>query len=122
MGSGARITRLGYFKDRTLTIDYHEYRSRPINVCRGALQGSCFGPKAFIVNHYDLPMNFENPSAVHLYVDDLTIVYIPPISQKYAIQKHTIQSLINKDLEKRRIYTEDNLQPVNVKKTESDHP
>ncbi|CAF4835403.1 unnamed protein product, partial [Rotaria sp. Silwood2] len=52
---------INYFKDRTITIDCQELLSKQICVSRGAPQGSCFGPKAYIVNHFDLPTIFDCP-------------------------------------------------------------
>ncbi|CAF4797729.1 unnamed protein product [Rotaria sp. Silwood1] len=77
---------VNYFKDRTITIDYQGHLSKQVDVSRGAPQGSCFGPKAYIVNHFDLPTIFDCSCEVHLYVDDLAIFYSPSIYLKYSQQ------------------------------------
>ncbi|CAF2015281.1 unnamed protein product [Rotaria magnacalcarata] len=80
--------------DRTTTIDYQGHVSDQIVITRGAPQGSCFGPKAYIVNLFDLPQIFECPREVHLYVDDLAILYSPSIYLKYIKQTNEIQTRI----------------------------
>ncbi|CAF4617420.1 unnamed protein product [Rotaria socialis] len=107
-----------YFKDRTITLDYQVHVSEQVKVNRGAPQGSCFEPKAYIVNHFDLPSIFDCPSEVHLYVDDLAILYSPSIYLKYAPQANEIETRISTDLLKLANYVESNHQPVNNKKTE----
>ncbi|CAM2708417.1 unnamed protein product [Rotaria socialis] len=108
---------INYFKDRTITIDYQGSLSKQVCVSRGAPQGSCFGPVAYIVNHYDLPMIFNNPQDIHLYVDDLAIIYSPSIYLKFSKQVIEIQSRINYDLLKLEEYAEANKQPININKT-----
>ncbi|CAF3376996.1 unnamed protein product [Rotaria socialis] len=46
---------INYFKDLTITLDYQGHLSKQVKVPCRAPQGSCFGPKAYIVNHFDLP-------------------------------------------------------------------
>jgi hypothetical protein len=87
-------------------------------ITRGAPQGSCFVPKAYIVNLFDLPLIFECLREVHLYVDDLAILYSPSIYLKYAKQTNEIQTRINKDMVKLGQYASNNHQPVNKNKTE----
>ncbi|CAF4220874.1 unnamed protein product, partial [Rotaria sordida] len=58
---------------RTTTIDYQGFLSKQVCVSRGAPQGSHFGPKTYIVNHFDLPTIFDCPREVHQYVDDRAI-------------------------------------------------
>ena len=62
-----------------MTIDYDRQFFSEINICRGAPQGSVFGPMAYVVDHCDLPQISDRPENVHLYVDDLAITYIPSI-------------------------------------------
>ncbi|CAF1277970.1 unnamed protein product [Rotaria magnacalcarata] len=109
---------VNYFKDRTVTIDYQGHMSKQVAVLRGAPQGSCFGPKAYIVNHFNLPTIFDRPCEVHLYVDDLAILYSPSIYLKYSQQVDEIQTRINNDLLKLATYAESNHQPINNNKTE----
>ncbi|CAF1254897.1 unnamed protein product [Rotaria magnacalcarata] len=110
---------LGFDKDRTTTIDYQGHVSDQIVITRGAPQGSCFGPKAYIVNLFDLPQIFECPREVHLYVDDLAILYSPSIYLKYIKQTNEIQTRINNDMVKLEQYADNNHQPVYKNKTES---
>ncbi|CAM4815432.1 unnamed protein product [Rotaria magnacalcarata] len=105
--------------DRTTTIDYQGHVSDQIVITRGAPQGSCFGPKAYIVNLFDLPQIFECPREVHLYVDDLAILYSPSIYLKYIKQTNEIQTRINNDMVKLEQYADNNHQPVYKNKTES---
>jgi hypothetical protein len=81
---------INYFKDRTLNIEYQGHLSKSIEITRGAPQGSCFGPKAYIVNLFDLPSIFNCPREAHLYVDDLAIFYSPSIYLKYSKQSEEI--------------------------------
>ncbi|CAF1247985.1 unnamed protein product [Rotaria magnacalcarata] len=107
-----------WHQDRTITLDYQGHLSKQVKVNRGAPQGSCFGPKAYIVNHFDLPSIFDCPSEVHIYVGDLAILFSPSIYLKYAQQVDEIETRINKDLLKLVNYAESNHQPINNKKTE----
>ncbi|CAM4826176.1 unnamed protein product [Rotaria magnacalcarata] len=109
---------INYFKDRTITLGYRGHLSKQVKVPCGAPQGSYFGPKAYIVNHFDLPSIFDCPSEVHLHVDDLAILYSSSIFLKYAQQANEIETRINSDLLKLANYAESNHQPVNNKKTE----
>ncbi|CAF3358504.1 unnamed protein product [Rotaria socialis] len=59
---------INYFKDRTITLDYQGHLSKQVKVPCGAPQCSCFEPKAYIVNHFDLPSIFDCTSEVHLYI------------------------------------------------------
>ncbi|CAF2150266.1 unnamed protein product [Rotaria magnacalcarata] len=110
---------INYFKDRTITLDYQGHLSKQVKVNRGTPQGSCFGPKTYIVNHFDLPSIFDCPSEVHLYVDDLAILFSPSIYLKYAQQVYEIETRINKDLLKLANYAESNHQPIYNKKTDT---
>ncbi|CAF3845006.1 unnamed protein product [Rotaria magnacalcarata] len=105
--------------DRTITLDYQGHLSKQVKVNRGTPQGSCFGPKTYIVNHFDLPSIFDCPSEVHLYVDDLAILFSPSIYLKYAQQVDEIETRINKDLLKLANYAESNHQPIYNKKTDT---
>lgn len=107
-----------YFTERSMIIEYDKLQSRKIEICRGAPQGSVFGPLAYIVAHYDLPSIFNRPENVHLYVDDLVIVYIPSIHLNYKKQQADIERRMNEDLEKLYKYTSNWCQPVNARKTE----
>ena len=107
-----------YFTKRSMIIEYDKLQSRRIEICRGAPQGSVFGPLAFIVALYDLPSIFDRPENVHLYVDDLAIVYIPSIHLNYQQQQADIERRMNNDLEKLYKYTSNWCQPVNARKTE----
>ncbi|CAM4904962.1 unnamed protein product [Rotaria socialis] len=109
---------VNYFQDRTTTIDYQGHLSDQIVITRGAPQGSCFGPKAYIVNLFDLSQIFECPREVHLYVDDLAILYSSSIYLKYIKQTNEIQTRINNDMVKLEQYADNNHQPVNKNKTE----
>lgn len=109
---------INYFTDRTITIEFGDQCSKRIPVSRGAPQGSCFGPKAYILNHFDLPSIFDYPNNVHLYVDDLAIIYSPSIYLKFSSQAKEMESRINKGLLKLASYTATNHQPINFKKTE----
>ena len=101
-----------------MVIDYDGQLSPKIEICRGAPQGSVFGPMAYIVAHHDLPEIFERPENVHLYVDDLAIAYTPSIYLDPHEQREDIQRIMNKDLEKLYVYTTTWHQPVNVGKSE----
>ncbi|CAF4801270.1 unnamed protein product, partial [Rotaria magnacalcarata] len=109
---------VNYFVNRTLKIEYNNSQSTPINVRRGAPQGSCLGPIIYIISHHDLPLVFENPSHVHAYVDDIAIVYIPSLHLKYKFQVLEIEERINKDMLKLLHYTNTWHQPLNPKKSE----
>ncbi|CAF4685440.1 unnamed protein product, partial [Rotaria socialis] len=109
---------VNYFQDRTTTIDYQGHLSDQIVITRGAPQGSCFGPKAYIVNLFDLPQIFECTPKLHLYVDDLALLYSPSIYLKYIKQTDEIQTRINNDMVKLEQYADNNHQPVNKNKME----
>ncbi|CAF4548907.1 unnamed protein product [Rotaria socialis] len=109
---------VNYFQDRTTTIDYQGHLSDQIVITRGAPQGSCFGPKAYIVNLFDLPQIFECTRKVHLYVDDLALLYSPSIYLKYIKQIDEIQTRINNDMVKLEQYADNNHQPVSKNKME----
>ncbi|CAF3358398.1 unnamed protein product [Rotaria socialis] len=109
---------VNYFISRTLKIEYNNPQSTPINVRRGAPQGSCLGSIIYIISHHDLPLVFENPSHVHAYVDDIAIVYIPSLHLKYKFQVLEIEERINKDMLQLLHYTETWHQPLNPKKSE----
>ena len=102
---------MNYFKDRSIFVEYQGQVSNQIQVTRGGPQGSCFGPKAYIVHHFDLPSIFLCPNDVHLYVDDLAIFYSPSIYLKYAKQIEEIQTRINQDMLNFEKYAEENHQP-----------
>jgi hypothetical protein len=55
---------------------------------------------------------------VHLYVDDLAIVYIPSIDLNHRKQVEDIERVMNNDTKKLYAYTTNWHQPVNVSKTE----
>jgi hypothetical protein len=107
-----------YFTNRSMIIDYDKHHSRKIEICRGAPQGSVFGPTAYIVAHYDLPSIFERPENVHLFVDDLAIAYTPSILLNFRKQLIDIERRMNEDMRKLYVYTSTWCQPVNVRKTE----
>lgn len=79
------------FSFRTMIIDYNGQLSSKIKICRGAPQGSVFGPMAYIIAHCDLPQIFNRPENVHLYVDDLAMVYIPSILLSHQKQIKDIE-------------------------------
>ncbi|CAF1552707.1 unnamed protein product [Rotaria magnacalcarata] len=109
---------VNYFQDRITTIDYQGHLSDQIVITRGAPQGSCFEPKVYIVNLFDLPQIFEYTRKVHLYVDDLALLYSPSIYLEYIKQTDEIQTRINNDMVKLEQYADNNHQPVNKNKME----
>jgi len=73
---------------------------------------------ASIIARFDLPLIFDRPENVHLFVDDLAIAHIPSIHLNHRKQVEDIERVMNNDMEKLYTYTTNWLQPVNVSKTE----
>lgn len=108
---------INYFTDRTLKIEHGACISGPIQVRRGAPQGSCLGPVMYITAHHDMPLLFSNPNEVHAYVDDVAILYTPPILLRRKDQVAEVQRRMNKDMESLSEYAKKWRQPLNVNKT-----
>ena len=82
-----------------MIINYDGHFTSEIKICRGAPQGSVFGPMAYIIAHYDLPQIFGRPENVHLYIDDLAIACMPSIHVNRRRQIRYIERLMNDDME-----------------------
>jgi hypothetical protein len=108
-----------YFTERKLKVEYEGILTEEVAVERGAPQGSCLGPVAYITNHHDLPQIFSNPSEVHAYVDDVAIVYTPAMQLNHKRQIEEVQNRINKDMVNLSRYSINWSQPLQPEKSEA---
>ena len=110
---GIRGTALDWFKsylsDRKQYVSVNGCNSSYLNVTCGVPQGSVLGPLLFLIYTNDLPLS-SSKLAFYLFADDTNIYY-------EAESLDQLQSVVNKELKKVKMWLDVNKLSLNIDKT-----
>ena len=107
-----------WLRNRFFYISYGEETSRTIKMEVGAPQGSVLAATLFRLHVHFLPAVFAN-LAVHMFADDLAIVFAGSLEKKFSANITDIERQTDAAMKQLEKYANDILLPVNTNKTKA---